>query len=395
MVDWDRFQRSINEYTSSLSNAINRYRGKDIQKLRTIQKSYNEVREQLVELWNAIDANKKKIKDAGSYQNNINGHISTIDKFASDLNENIKAMTTTIEEGIKCPNCGFENKKEDKYCGKCGTELKPKTPTSLAARESEQLLPQTIEEKSPEELKKIEGQLTEEEEKLKKEGKTEEAKKISQKREQVKRIREAKEKERKKLTIDSFKGSERKSIEDLYSAFISSINSILSPLRNIIDIASVADQTPEEQKMLKLARKFQGYCRVDLRAMMQHEDTFLATIGDASVRGGWRMGIIRDELVPVLNDIEKTYGDINNAIKREQRKFKEEKEEAHIKIKKEEEKELKKITESEEKEETALNRLKKIKNTESEFLTYKKQYEQIHHQIVELHNKLTGKTPKK
>ena len=109
MADWNRFERSINEYTSSLGNTINKYRGKDIQKLRKIKKTYEDVREVLVFLSSAINVNKRKIKDADAYVNTINGHIGTIDKIAADLKEIIRE----IERGEEKPEAPKTAEKEE------------------------------------------------------------------------------------------------------------------------------------------------------------------------------------------------------------------------------------------------------------------------------------------
>jgi len=109
LADWNRFERSINEYTSSLGNTINKYRGKDIQKLRKIKKTYEDVREVLVFLSSAINVNKRKIKDADAYVNTINGHIGTIDKIAADLKEIIRE----IERGEEKPEAPKTAEKEE------------------------------------------------------------------------------------------------------------------------------------------------------------------------------------------------------------------------------------------------------------------------------------------
>jgi len=229
----------------------------------------------------------------------------------------------------------------------------------------------------------------------------EEAEKRGLPHEEAEKLKKEKVKEEEKITLKGLKENERKQIEILHANFVRKMRGIENNMRDVADIAAVSDQTPEEKKILDLARKFQGLVRTrDLGPSIQNPGTFLNMIGGTTDIGWRRMGIIKDELVPLLNGIKQAYDNIKNARKQKEKEFEEESEEAHVKIvkleKKEitrnEEKELQELRKSLERSKGVLERLKKIEKLEPQFSVLKKQYEEeVHKQIVRMNQALTGK----
>ncbi|MHA1828065.1 MAG: hypothetical protein ACTSX6_05385 [Candidatus Heimdallarchaeaceae archaeon] len=213
------------------------------------------------------------------------------------------------------------------------------------------------------------------------------------------------EEERKKITVEDLKGSERKDIETLFSSFLFSMKQIFNNMQDIVDIATVPDQTPEEEKILKLARDFQILYKSDrgLGPIMHHVNTFLGTIGEASYIGYRRMGIIRDQLIPKLNEIKHAYENVENAIGQKEKEVNVLEQELHSKVAtgekegltKEKEKEIRELKETLDRSKRALERLKRIKQKKSEFLRFMENYKQVHHQIVVWNQKLTGMKSKR
>jgi len=193
---------------------------------------------------------------------------------------------------------------------------------------------------------------------------------------------------------------QKENIEKIWANFVLKMRGINENMNEVRRIATVTHPTPEEKEIVKLAVRFQNfYHSSDLKPPIQNKGKFLDMIGEIGIAGYRRMGIIRDQLVPLLNDIEKAYEDIKTPRKKQEREVNNIKVDYLAKIRQvgdepteDDKKKIEEIKKNLKKSAEVLKRLKKIEELKKQFSVFKRYYkDEIHNQIVRWNETLTEK----
>jgi len=188
-------------------------------------------------------------------------------------------------------------------------------------------------------------------------------------------IKETEEKKKEGKVKDRIPEDKKESVHKLWTYLLQTMHGIDEVMRDVRNIATVTDNTSEEQKILQLAVNFQNMYsgKREFGPIIRRYDNFLNMIGAPSGMGLSRMRIIREDLIPLLENIEKAFDDIKNTREQKEEEFK------MLIRQPEKEKDLEKYNE-------IIGRFKKIEKLKPQFLVLKKRYEdEIHGQIIRWH----------
>ena len=350
MTEYDDFNNEWRNFLEILIRKMNEHKSNP-DKLEEIRKTVEKVRDVLSHLRDTFNTEMGKYlrrRDIILHHGQRDtakkwlSYISDLERYShsliNEMNKEIQKLREELKKGEKLPE---KIKKAEK-------EGVPSETTVEAAH--------VAEEGKPKEKAREEGQIEEEIEKKKERPITE------------------------RLTKDQLSN-----IAIVHSTFVLKMKGIFDNMQSVRDIASLSNQTPEENKLVGIALKFQRYYSVDLKPALQTLGSFINTIGEVGIAGYNRMTIIKG-LPHLLNEIENAYNNIKNARKRISEKM-------HIEVKKEEEEKTKEPVEE---DKNISERLKKLEGLRSDFLILKRDYEKdVAPQITRWSNILGPKMSKK